>query len=216
MSGFSLGGIFKSLINPATLMQLAMGPAGWASILAKAVVTAVVQQVIQQVGQQLGLPQSVINMGLSAFNAATGQAGAGAMSVKDVIANAAQELGMSALDQGQLTRSANNAQRQLLDSILESDEFKNAKAAGKGGTAGQSIFMIIATILGELADKKMGEMASLANQIGATTNGENANNITKLTGQMQGKGQEFGLISNAMTNVIKSVGEGVSTIARKG
>ena len=49
-----LGGIMKSVVNPMTLAQLAMGPAGWASIAAKAVMSAVAQQVIQKVGDQLG------------------------------------------------------------------------------------------------------------------------------------------------------------------
>jgi hypothetical protein len=40
--------------------------------------------------------------------------------------------------------------------------------------------------------------------------------VTELTGQMQAKGQEFGVLSNAMSNSIKSIGEGVTQLARKG
>ena len=59
--GFNIGGMLKSVINPMTLAQLAMGPAGWASIAMKAVMSQVVQQVIQNIGEKLGLPQGIID-----------------------------------------------------------------------------------------------------------------------------------------------------------
>lgn len=248
---FDIGGAFKSLINPMTLAQLAMGPAGWASLALKAIISAVGQQVIQQIGQQLGLPQQVIDVAKGVFASAMGGNGL-AMSPTDTVANLAKDAGMSAVEQGGLDRMVQDAVRKLVDSIVGSDEFKNARAGAKGGAGraaatgaasgagatdgaqaggasgaqspsgigdgidGQSWMMQIATILGRLADKKMGEMAGLAKQIGATENGKDQNKVTELTGQMQAKGQEFGLISNAMTNVVKSLGENLSQIARKG
>jgi hypothetical protein len=55
-------GITSSLINPVSLAQLAMGPAGWASLAMRTIGAAIAKEVIQQLGQQLGLPQGVINM----------------------------------------------------------------------------------------------------------------------------------------------------------
>ena len=57
-----LGGIFRSVLNPINLMQLAAGPAGWASLAMRAVVTNIAQTVIQRIGQQLGVPQPFIDI----------------------------------------------------------------------------------------------------------------------------------------------------------
>ena len=206
-----LGGIAKSLVNPMTLAQLAMGPAGWASIAMKALTSAVAQQAIQMVGQQLGLPQQAINMAQSAFSAASGGQNLGNNPIDSAVSSLAEQFQLSPREQGDLTRTADNAARRLSDSMLESEEFQSAKSGGKG-----SIFMQIAVALGKLADKKMGEMAGLANDIGGIKDGKNANMVTQKTGEMQAKGQEFGLLSNAMSNAVKSIGEGMTQLARKG
>ena len=207
-----LGGIAKSLVNPMTLAQLAMGPAGWASIAMKALTSAVAQQAIQMVGQQLGLPQQAINMAQSAFSAASGGQNLGNNPIGSAVSSLAEQFQLSPREQGDLTRTAENAARRLSDSMLESEEFKSAKSGGGKG----SIFMQIAVALGKLADKKMGEMATLANDIGGIKDGKNANAVTQKTGEMQAKGQEFGLLSNAMSNAVKSIGEGMTQLARKG
>jgi hypothetical protein len=224
MSGFSIGGFFKSLINPATLMQLAMGPAGWASIAAKAILSAVVQQVIQKLGQELGLPPAIISMAQQAAGSAMGT-GDFKSSIEETVSQLAQDRGLSAVEQGFMGRSAQDAYRKLVASIMESEDFKAARSGAKGKTgaaansavsSGDSWLMQIATILGQMADKKLGEAAALARTIGGTKDGEQQNKVSELTGQMQAKMQEFSLVSNAMTNVVKSLGEGLSTIARKG
>lgn len=217
--GFNIGGLLKSVINPMTLAQLAMGPAGWASIAMKAVASAVIQQVIQQVGQKLGLPQPMIELAQTAAGQAMGvpfEKGSSLKSVIDNVSDLAEQAGMGPLsltEKATLEKIGTSEQRRLSDSLLETEEFRNARS---GGAAKGSIFMQIAVALGKLADKKMGEMASLANQIGGIKDGKQANEVTKLTGEMQAKGQEFGLISNAMSNSIKTIGDGITQLARKG
>ena len=226
-----LGGIAKSLVNPMTLAQLAMGPAGWASILAKAVISAVGQQVIQQLGQKLGLPDGVINLAQQAFSGAMGggnalggalggaNAAGRALSIADAVGQVAQGLNLNPQQEGQLARDTNEIAQQstkrLVDQLVESEEFKSAKNGAKGGKSGESILMRIAIALGSLADKKMGEMDKLAQQIGATKDGKNQNKITEQGAKLQALGQEMSILSNALTNVIKSIGEANSTIARK-
>jgi hypothetical protein len=209
-----LSGILKSVINPATLMQLAMGPAGWASLATKMLVSAVAQQVIQQLGQQLGLPQSVINMAQTAFSSATGTQGMPS-TVSDAVSQLAEQFNLSPSQQGEVSREAQGSVRRLVDQLMESEEFKSAKSGAKGGK-GESILMRIAMALGQLADKKMGEMDQLADQIGSTKDGKNQNKITEMGAKLQALGQEMSILSNAMTNVIKSIGEANATIARKG
>lgn len=209
MSIFS--SIVRAVANPATIAQIAMGPAGWASLATRVVVSAVAQQAIQQLGQQLGLPQGVINMAQSAFAQAAGTQGL-PNNIRDAVSQLAEQFDLSPSEQGQVQRSAENSLRSLIDGLLEADEFKEAR---RGGKSGESIFMRIATILGKMADKKLGQMASLAEQIGGTKDGTKQNKITELSGQMNARAQEFGLISQAMTTVIKTTGENMATIARK-
>jgi hypothetical protein len=210
-----LGGILKSVINPATLFQLAMGPAGWASLATKMIVSAVAQQVIQQLGQQLGLPQSIINMAQTAFSAASGTGGMPS-TVSEAVSQLAEQFNLSPSQQGELQREGQTSTRRLVDQLMESEEFKSARSGAKGGKGGESILMRIAIALGQLADKKMGEMDKLATQIGATKDGKDQNKITEQGARLQALGQEMSILSNAMTNVIKSIGEANSTIARKG
>ena len=207
-----LGGILKSVINPATLMQLAMGPAGWASLATKMLVSAVAQQVIQQLGQQLGLPQSIINMAQTAFSAASGTQGMPS-TISDAVSQLAEQFNLSPSQQGEVQREAQTSTRRLVDQLMESEEFKNARSGAKSG---DSILMRIAIALGKLADDKMGKMDKLATQIGATKDGKEQNKITEQGARLQALGQEMSILSNAMTNVIKSIGEANSTIARKG
>ena len=207
-----LGGILKSVINPATLIQLAMGPAGWASLATKMLVSAVAQQVIQQLGQQLGLPQSIINMAQTAFSAASGTQGMPS-TISDAVSQLAEQFNLSPSQQGEVQREAQTSTRRLVDQLMESEEFKNARSGAKSG---DSILMRIAIALGKLADDKMGKMDKLATQIGATKDGKEQNKITEQGARLQALGQEMSILSNAMTNVIKSIGEANSTIARKG
>jgi hypothetical protein len=215
MMGINFGGLLKSMINPANLAMLAMGPGGWAQIAVKTLVSAVAQQALQQIGQELGLPQSIIDLGKQFVGNGAGTntlGGLGSNAISEAMSGISESGNLSPMESGNLDRLVQDSFRKLVSSMMESDEFKAAKAGGKG----ESVFMKIARILGEQADKKLEKMSGIADQIGSTKDGTKQNEIASLTGKMQGYGQEFGLISNAMSNVIKSIGDGVSTIARKG
>lgn len=222
-----LGGIMKSIVNPMSLAQLAMGPAGWASILAKAVISAVGQQVIQQIGQKLGLPDGVIDMAQQAFSGAMGGA-AGQLDLNSTIGRVAKQAGLNAFQEGSLQRQAadivdkatkdtvqdfiNKINRQQTNKQQGDGDDIEAIMKGKG-----SILMKIATAMGKIADKKMNDMADKTEQLGkfGEVTGKNQGQYAELTGQMQALGQEMSMISQAMANVIKTVGESASTVARK-
>ena len=196
-----LGGILKSVINPATLMQLAMGPAGWASLIAKAVVTAVAQQVIQKLGQQLGLPQSIINMAQTAFSAASGTRGSA-----NPIADFAAQAGMSAVQEGDLQRTVGDIVSNMATSLSQSKEFKEAKASG-----GKSWLMAIAESLGKQADKLATEMQQMSDKLGTGSKESQASDNLKFGA----KSQEFGQFFNSANTVIKTLGEALNAGSRK-
>lgn len=230
--------IARSLVNPLTLAQVAMGPAGWASILAKAVIQQVATQVIQKIGQEIGLPPAVISAATTAFGQAAGFGGAGGIPGLNANGfNSAQLLnhltsrgGMSFTDAAKFIRDigeqTKKAQTQELKDTVQnfidqinrdSDNKKLSRRVDQVMNGKGSLLMKLATALGMLADKKMNDMADKTKELGkfGEITGKNQGKYGELTGQIQALGQEMSMISNAMSNVIKTVGEAGSTIARK-
>lgn len=213
-----LGGIVKSLVNPATLMQLAMGPAGWASIAMRTMMTAVAQQVIQQVGQKLGLPSSVINMAQQAFSATSGTGGLGQLNVAQAASSLAQQFGLSPAQEGQLAREGDDAVSKLVDSMIKKarqggkEEASEAEGGSKGG---ESRLVALAKALGALIDKKMGDIIDKSKALDADKANGGKQQAT-ISAEIQALSQEISFISNALNNSIKSIGEALTTMARKG
>ena len=228
-----LSGILKSIINPATLLQLAMGPAGWASLAMKTIGTAIAQQVIQQLGQKLGLPPAVINMAQMAFSAATGTEGMPS-TIGGAVSQLAQQFGMSPMQQGTLERDMNSAVQRMVAGV-QKGQVGAEEGADEGGSS--SFLVAIAKALGKVMDQKALQMKGLADDISKMTsdpragfiNGVDGNNkdnasavgaettkISSKTTLLQAYSQELSMISNAATNVIKSIGEANVTNARKG
>lgn len=208
-----LGNVMKSVINPATLLQVAMGPAGWASIAVRAIGTAIAQQVIQQLGQKLGLPQGIIDTAQQAFSAATGQPGGAVKSIAQTVGEIGAQVGMSLVEQARTEREANNSVSNLMNfapSKTPEDE--------EGG----SFLVAIAKAMGKQMDKRMGQMKTLSDEIGALSNQETkqgskeANQLGTKNNLLQAYSQELGIMSNAFANVVKSAGEAQTTAARKG
>ena len=205
-----LSGIMKSLINPATLMQLAMGPAGWASLAAKTIGMAIAQQVIQQLGEKLGLPPAVIGMAQQAFSAGMGQPGAPVRTIQQAVGELAANYGLSAVQQGQLERSAQADVKdmyEMLSTAAQQGKQRAERGDGKSGKGGW--LREIAALMSKALDSKIAEMKSLSGQIDKTK-------TTALQNDLQVATQEFSFLMNATANMIKTVGEGLGTMARKG
>lgn len=216
-------GIMGAVVNPMNLAQLAMGPAGWASLATRIMFSAIGQQAIQQMGQQMGLPQSMIDMAQAQFCATCGDTRGVGQNIRQATQELAGQFNLAPTQQGQLERTGNETASKLTDMMLDrvrasGDEESQAAASGSAGGKGGSLLMKIAIAMGQLLDKKMTEMAGLTDKIGGlgTIDNKNQSQLGELTGKLQGLGQEVNLLSNAMTNTIKSIGEANTTIARKG
>lgn len=219
-------GILKSVINPATLMQLAAGPAGWASLAMRTIGTAIMQQVIQQLGQKLGLPPAVINMAQQAFSAASGTGDLGQQSVAQAVSNFAKQANLSPMQEGQLQQTANKSVdnvNKIVEQMMK--KLQGSEEGEEGG--GGSVLMRIARALGKLMDQKMDSLAAKADQLGRvggekgmTTkdggfNAQGQSKFGQLSAEVQALSQEIGYLSQAISSTIKSIGEAASTIARK-
>ena len=213
-----IGSIFSSIVNPSSLAMLAMGPAGWATLATQTLLSTAGQQIIQQLGTQLGVPQSLIDVAQGQFSASVGDFGGAFSNVNEAIESFGAQVGASPASIGEAQRGATNAVNDMLSSLNDrireaGDENSGASATGKG-----SLLMKIAVALGKLLDQKMTDMANKTDEIGSlgTIDEGNQSKLGQLTGELQGLGQEVSMLSNALSNTIKSIGEANTTLARKG
>lgn len=203
-----ISGLVRSVVNPMSLAQLAMGPAGWASLAMRTIGSAIGQQVIQQIGQRLGLPPAIVNLAQSGFAAATGTQGF-PRSINDAVSQLGSQFGLSAAQEGALSRSAKIDFNNLMRDVMGSDEFKSAKSGG-----GRGFLERLAVALGKALDQKMNKAAALADQIGKQGDSSQSK-LGELNGKLSAVTQEIGILSQALNNTLKSIGEAQSTLARK-
>lgn len=200
---FGIGGF-----NPVSLLATAaFGPAGGLiAQLATQVVSQIGQQLIQNLGNQLNLPQSQIDLAQSSFAASNGDFQGSALNLNEAVSAFGGELGQSPADIGAAQGDVEQTIRDMATSLSETQEFKDAKSGGKGG----SWLMAMARALGEKADKIADDMQQMAENMKS----ENSKPSDSL--EFGAKSQEFSLFMNAATNAIKTAGESLTTASRKG
>ena len=199
------GGVMKNVINPTNLAMLAMGPGGWAALAARTLMTAVGQQVIQQLGDKLGLPQGAIDLAQGAFCASMGDTQGVTQNLSEAVSQIGGQYGASPAEQGEAERNIQDTIRDIVNQQSESEDLKAARGGQKGGSGG-SWLMAIASILGEKLNSMAHELTGLAQQA--------ADDPSKGT-IFGAKSQEFGILMNSANNGLKSIGEGLQTMARK-
>lgn len=192
-----------NVINPANLALAAAGPAGWAAIAARTLMSSIGQEVIQQLGQQLGLPQSTIDLAQSAYAGATGDYQGAALNAQEAAANFAEAYGASPTESGDFQRDVNDAIFNMANDMAGGEEMRAARAGGRGG----SWLIAIAQALGEKLDAMAQEMTQMANNISDDT--------PSLTTLFSAKSQQFGIMMNAASTAIKTLGESLANTARK-
>jgi hypothetical protein len=226
--------ILKSAINPMSLMQLAMGPAGWASLALKTIGSAIAQQVIQQIGQKLGLPPAIINMAQTAFASASGQPGLGQQSVGGAVRSFTQQMNLRPSDAGRIERELNrfadkavDNMSKAIDSYFEKMAKKPKGAGGDDDEVGGSWLVAYAKAMGKVLDKKAFDIQTQSDKVVAATKKQegvktDSEEYKKAQSEMMGANtllqalsQEMNILSNAATTAIKTVGEAQTTIARK-
>lgn len=207
--------IVRTFTNPATIAQLAMGPAGWAQIAGRVLLSAIGQQAIQIAGDRLGLPQSVINGAKTAFSAASGAGPGSPQTVNDAMSTL-RDMGLSPRSAGDVQRAADKTVKSFADFLTE-ESVKAGRADDEGRLGGsgkpKSKLVALAAALGKLMDTKMDDMIALGKEIDGMKKA--GKEVMEKSAEMQALGQELGMLSAATSNVIKSIGEASSQLARK-
>lgn len=237
-----IGGILRSVMNPISIAQIAMGPGGWAALAMRTIGSQVAMNAIQQFGQQMGLPQPMIDMAQAAFaqNAGldqlfeqnlqqaasglgirqfdnfigrlTGRESAGFQNLRETVDFFAEQGGLSPSQQGELM-SATDSLRETMESFMRSNAQRDEEGEISGGNGG-GFLARMARALGKLLDDKINRMVEVSEQIGNQGN-SNTSQLGELNGELQKLNQEISIISNALNTSLKAVGESQTTLARK-
>ncbi|MGB3471689.1 MAG: hypothetical protein WBA51_12775 [Erythrobacter sp.] len=197
-----LGGILRSVINPMNLVQLAMGPAGWASFAMRTIGAQIGMNIIQQLGDRLGIPQPMIDMSQAAFAQSAGMPGLVRENIQQTVDGLGDMFNLSPRQNAELSRAANEdinrAVNDLAASNLEEDE-----EGGEGG----GWLMAIAKALGGKLDQQAAKLEGMADQISDDKPSANL--------KFSAESQKFSMAFNSANTVIKTIGEALSAGARK-
>lgn len=226
-----LGGAFRSVMNPMNLAMLTT-PAGWSMLATQTALRSFGNQLLTFAANELGVSPQILNAALSAYD---GRAGFNLSSIDGVrdagnFLQALQRGGASPIEIARAQRDFNEAVRdaksevkdflqEQLGQMNRSNERRKMERDMKSVLNGKgSILMKLAMIMGMVADQKLGSMMDKAKQIGAMgeIKGSNQAKFTQRNAELQALGQEFNIVSQAMTNIIKTVGDAQAVIARKG
>lgn len=207
-----LGGIARSLINPATLVQLAMGPAGWASLAVRTLGAQIAMNVIQQLGDKLGLPQSVTDLAQASFAQSAGMPGLARQNLREAVSGLGDQFNLSPSAEGQLLRAAEADTRSLFDQLSEAFASGKELAEARRSTRGKGSWLqAIADSMAKALDAKVQDMDRMSKDLDK----QGKNRSVKTSTDLQVAGQEFSYLMNTTSTVIKTIGEGLSSMARK-
>lgn len=160
---------------------------------------------------------------------------AGGGSLRDQVDKFADAANASPADRGRLQQLTDELEKTVNDAVAKAtadaaggQEAKDAKSGGKKSVGG-SWLMVIAQALGEAAGKSAARMVGLADKLkeagdhkadvadskNAKEKEQAAADYNQAQVEFQGASQEFGQLMNTISTALKSLGEGLSAVARK-
>lgn len=221
MFGIGGGGFnIVSMVSQIALSAVTGGIGGIIMQALKQVALQVMDQILQNVGQQLGLPQSVIDGAQALGHAAAGDTQGASQNWQEALAGvgaspfdigAAQQAADAGAAEG--TNSANQAWTQSLGDSVDENGGRAGRGQAGGAKGGESFLYAIARAMGNALDKKMNEMKTKADNLGNLDS--QSSQYGSESAKLQALGQEVSILSNALNQAIKSIGESATTLARK-
>lgn len=216
MFGLNLNSIMNTAMFAAGFVT---GGATWAA-LAQQVFTQIATQAFSTALDQLGVQGPLKDLAMAAFTSGLGGADGFDQGLIDDVLSAANQNGG-----GQYTGALDRAVAELTDQITQSlidakrDAERGESSASASGGGKKSWLVAIAEAMGKAMGEHAANMVEYANQMNANTGGgddpEAAREFAALQAKMQGEAQMFSIASTTMATVIKAIGEGLSSVARK-
>jgi hypothetical protein len=216
---FGGGGIFGALLNVASMM---FPPLAIANSLSNMLVNAIgtaVKTAADTLMKEFGMPKFVRDIVNQVVDSVIpGQLKESSSEVDEHVKNSVGE---------EVQKFSNESAQEIVQKAMEkmrkeglenSDEQRN-KAKGGGKKSAGSWLEAIASAMGEVLGQKAAKMVELSDKIASTAGKEGkeaAAANAKATTEMQATSQMFNLMQSGFQNAIKSIGEGLTQMARKG
>ena len=220
-SVFGGGNILGLALNVASM---AFPPLGIATSLANMVTQAVgqaVSQAVQQLSQQCGMPKFLAEM----------IGGIVDKCVKELTQQSQPQCDQAAQDNfggdvqnlmDDLMKSIFEGARNIMENCKGEEGGKSSKGGGKSSAG--SWLEAIAQAMGEAAGNKAAKMVELSNKLKELSSAggdekaqqQAAKEMNAVNAQFQAASQEFNMLQSAFSTAIKSIGEGMAQMARKG
>lgn len=143
-------------------------------------------------------------------------------SLRDQVDQFADAAGATESQRGDLQRQVEDLQNMVNNLVAQANENDSTAGADGKPKKGESWLVAIAKAMGATAGKIAGEMVKLSDQIGNVKTGgdaeqqqEAAKQMQQLNAEFQAQSQMLNLVSNSISTGLKSIGEAMTTIARK-
>jgi predicted secreted Zn-dependent protease len=207
------GNILSSVMS---LAGVAFPPLGIATSLANLVTQGVgqaVTQAAQQLTKEAGMPKFIGDM--------IGNI------VKDIVGKLQHPSDPSCDNRTKGDSGVNQTMQDLIQGMVkdlvekakEEMQGQHKKAGGSGGKHGGGSWLeALSRAMGEVAGDKAAKMVELSNKItglAGDDSPEAAKEMTAVTQELNGTSKLFSMLQDAFNNVVKSIGDGLSTAARK-
>lgn len=99
-------------------------------------------------------------------------------------------------------------------SMQDSTESASQKSGSSGGGTGNWL-AVLAKALGQTAGKHLKSMTELGSKMGGIDSKENPEEFAEIQAEFQAEAQIFKMFQEAIGTMIKSIGEGMASVARK-
>jgi hypothetical protein len=95
------------------------------------------------------------------------------------------------------------------------DQLGESCSEGEGKSGKGNWLVVLAQALGKQAGKHLKEMVKLGNEMGSMDSKEKPEDFAEKQSMFQAESKMFGMFQEAVSTMIKSIGEGMSSVARK-
>jgi len=119
---------------------------------------------------------------------------------------------------GGSSKSGDDVMSGVMDMLRKSmQDETEASSKGSGGTGGGrgNWLAVLARALGATAGQHLKKMVELGEKMGGLDSKENPEEFAKIQAEFQAEAQIFKMFQEAIGTMVKSIGEGMSSVARK-
>lgn len=217
---------FNSIANPV-LDATATSLSGGSSLVFNSAVRQIANEaftnaITQQFGPTGTLASDAFNASFTGDTASLSGWNDSALpqATNDVIA-AANHQGLNGAYTGDADRFRSDLQDAMtkdINSIINNESLMRALKGGSDKDSdglGESWLVAIAKAMGKMLGQQAQHLVDLTNQMSQHTGKDDAQVFQQLNAEFSAQSQMFGILSNSFSNSIKTIGDGLTTLARK-